>query len=169
MAKRKRKAPAAEAAPSPHLAKRRVMFGAVVLLALWPFLHHGVVAYFELDPWLYFGVSMYTQPRPIVRTVDFQYSTADGRLRTLPVHKFENPRRAWFADRAEHVAKRDAAMGRLHPIEDSAQRLFELLPRKIERLAFGFERMHLGPDARLHRRVDRVDCTRDGPVCQVDR
>jgi len=43
----------------PTRIKKRVLFVALVFLAVWPILHHGIVTTYDMDPWLYFGLSMY--------------------------------------------------------------------------------------------------------------
>jgi len=47
----------------PTRIKKRVLFVALVFLAVWPILHHGIVTTYDMDPWLYFGMSMYARPR----------------------------------------------------------------------------------------------------------
>ncbi len=42
--------------------KRRVVVAGVVLFALWPAVHRGLVAAFEMNPWKLGGWAMYARP-----------------------------------------------------------------------------------------------------------
>ena len=44
-----------------------------------------------------------------------------------------------------------------------------LNPPGVDRLAFRFERLELGPDARLAFHSARAECRRHGPSCQFVR
>ena len=58
--------------------KRQVVCMALVVLAIWPLVHHVAVRRFDLDPWKLFGWSMYTVPPRRVRA--FPVSLEDDRL-----------------------------------------------------------------------------------------
>ena len=42
--------------------KKRISAGIIVLIILWAIVHVGVVERFEMDPWRFFGFSMYAVP-----------------------------------------------------------------------------------------------------------
>ena len=46
---------------------RKVIVFVLVLVALWPAVHHRLAARYELDPWEFFGWSMYAVPLPRVQ------------------------------------------------------------------------------------------------------
>ena len=43
--------------------KRRLTFTVLVLIALWPLVHRGLVARYDLNPWKFMGFAMYCMPR----------------------------------------------------------------------------------------------------------
>lgn len=44
-------------------AKRRIVFSALLVLAVWPLAHRALVARYEISPWRLFGWAMYCQPK----------------------------------------------------------------------------------------------------------
>ncbi|MEE8508985.1 MAG: hypothetical protein V3T07_07970 [Myxococcota bacterium] len=57
--------------------KRQVVCAALLVLTIWPLVHHVTVRSLDLDPWKLFGWSMYTVPPRRVRA--FPVSLDDGR------------------------------------------------------------------------------------------
>ena len=47
---------------SSNSVQRRLLAGMVIGLAIWPVVHHGLVNRFDLNPWRFFGWSMYCLP-----------------------------------------------------------------------------------------------------------
>lgn len=43
--------------------KQRILFGALVLFALWPLVQRQIVLRYGVDPWLFHGWAMYSVPR----------------------------------------------------------------------------------------------------------
>ena len=60
-----------------YQAKKRSVIAALVLLTIWPMAHHVIVRTLDLNPWKWFGWSMYTVPPQRVRA--FPYSLDDHR------------------------------------------------------------------------------------------
>ena len=50
----------------------------LVFVALWPFVHLGLVARYEINPWKLGGFAMYTTPVPPVQVVLFEQGRAGG-------------------------------------------------------------------------------------------
>jgi hypothetical protein len=42
--------------------KKRILLAVLALLAVWPLVHMGLVARYEIDPWRFFGFAMYAVP-----------------------------------------------------------------------------------------------------------
>ncbi len=61
--------------------KKRSVITALVLLTIWPMAHHVIVRTLDLNPWKWFGWSMYTVPPQRVRA--FAFSLDDQRLLDL--------------------------------------------------------------------------------------
>ncbi len=149
--------------------KQRLAFACVLFLALWPFVHHWMVTTYEMDPWMYFGVSMYTRPRPIARVSAFETARPGQPFQPLLVRGFAEPSRSMVARRVRQLSRGAAASGRLFRPAGVVEEIFQLLPPEVDRLAFTIERLELGPDARLAFRSARAECRRHGPSCQFVR
>jgi hypothetical protein len=61
-------------------ALRRVVCCLLVALALWPALHHALVARYQLDPWEFFGWSMYAAPLPRLQVGVFERVGGEERV-----------------------------------------------------------------------------------------
>ena len=149
--------------------KRRMAFACVLFLALWPFIHHWMVTTYEMDPWMYFGVSMYTRPRPIARVSALETARPGQPFQLLLVRDFAEPSRSMVTRRVRLLARGVAASGRLYRPAGVVEEIFQLLPPEVDRLAFTIERLELGPDARLASRLARTECSRSGPSCTIVR
>ncbi|MCZ6543012.1 MAG: hypothetical protein O6768_05050 [Planctomycetota bacterium] len=64
-----------------YQAKKRSVITALVLLTIWPMAHHVIVRALDLNPWKWFGWSMYTVPPQRVRAFAF---SLDDQRRLLP-------------------------------------------------------------------------------------
>ncbi len=115
------------------MVKKRIVLNALVLFALWPAVHHGLVRTRGLNPWKLFGWSMYCLP-PKRRIGSIKVSTG-GRpeRRTLPpeIHK------AYLAYRQNR-----AVLGRRVKPDRVAAMIFEEFP-KIDRVDFEIEEISL--------------------------
>ncbi len=140
----------------PTRIKKRVVFVAIVILALWPIVHHGVVATYDINPWLYFGLSMYTKPRPFIDIVAMQAAypgqpfrsvNRDALRASLPLqsnlHKLADGR-AWY--------------GTLYNPEPVVKEMFDAFPGEINRLAFTTRSLVLDAEAMLMARDARTEC-----------
>lgn len=102
-----------------HVTKKRIVILVLVALAIWPWVHQGLVAYYDLDPWRFFGFAMYAVPPSSgwahlieIRDGDevhFHYTT----LKT-------EPRAAW-----EDYSRRRPVWGRLLEPHRIADAVFE--------------------------------------------
>ncbi|MCH8152888.1 MAG: hypothetical protein IH830_11020 [Planctomycetes bacterium] len=61
--------------------KQKTVLLAVAFLTIWPMAHHVIVRTLDLNPWKWFGWSMYTVPPQRVRA--FAFSLDDQRLLDL--------------------------------------------------------------------------------------
>ena len=140
----------------PTRIKKRVVFVAIVILALWPIVHHGVVATYDINPWLFFGLSMYTRPRPFIDIVamqaaypgqPFQSVNRDAVHTSLPLqsnlHKLADGR-AWY--------------GTLYNPEPVVEEMFDAFPGEIDRLAFTTRSLVLDAEGMLVARDARTEC-----------
>ena len=59
--------------------KRRAVVAGVVLFALWPALHRGIVAAYDANPWKLAGWAMYTRPH-FLSEVELSWLRGDQQL-----------------------------------------------------------------------------------------
>ena len=92
--------------------RRRIMMAIVAFVLVWPLAHAGLVAGYRLDPWEFFGWSMYALPAARVQVrVDVE---RDGQ--TLPLRAMGDMRR-----RVKSFARRRTALGALVSTEPLAR------------------------------------------------
>ncbi len=150
----------------PTRIKKRVVFVAIVILALWPIVHHGIVATYDINPWLYFGLSMYTRPRPFIDIVameaaypgqPFQSVNRDALHASLPLqsnlHKLANGR-AWY--------------GTLYNPEPVVDEMFDAFPSEIDRLAFTTRSLSLNTEGMLVAQDTRTECRKGEEQGEVE-
>lgn len=135
--------------------KRRLALALLAALALWPLLHRGLVARYDLNPWKLAGFAMYTTPTPPVLVVVLH--DAGGRLAPLDERGLpEATRRALDRFRSERHA-----LGRLRRPDDLARALFRARP-DLPALVVLVQRMRLDPaTARMTSTRERFVYTRD--------
>ena len=95
--------------------RRRVMLAIVVFVLVWPIAHAGLVARYQLDPWEFFGWSMYALPGARVQVlVEVE---RDGEI---------HPLRAMgeMRQRVQRFARRRNALGLLVSTEPLATEIF---------------------------------------------
>ena len=140
----------------PTRIKKRVVFVAIVILALWPIVHHRIVTTYDMDPWLYFGLSMYTRSRPIIEIVDieaayagqpFQSVNRDALRASLPLQL-----------NLHMLADARSAYGMLYNPEPVVEEMFDAFPRDIDRLAFTMRSLSLDAEGMLVPRDARTEC-----------
>jgi len=94
--------------------RRNLMASIVVFVLLWPIAHAVLVARFRIDPWEFFGWSMYALPAARVQVrVDVERG---GEVQ--PLRAMGEARR-----RIQRFARRRTAMGRLAPTESLAREI----------------------------------------------
>ncbi len=95
--------------------KRTLVVAGVVLFALWPAVHRGLVAVFDVNPWKLAGWAMYVRPH-------FASELVLSRLRgseELPVGVLT----PWEQTLADEFVERRYSLGRLASPESLAQEL----------------------------------------------
>ncbi len=90
--------------------KRRIVWLGLVVLALWPPLHHAIFRRFDLSPWKGFGWAMYCVPPRVINT--------------SPV-----PERRAIYDAAGEFGRRRAEFGTLVKPKELADVILELYPQ----------------------------------------
>jgi hypothetical protein len=142
--------------------KKRILFSMGVAVALWPALHHLAVRRYELSPWMYFGFSMYTRPRPIVEVVDVRIGFGRGPLRTVD-GRMLGPNAEEKAKRIGHltgtIALSRLAHGTLGRPEAPMAELFGLFP-KAGRISVQVKIREMDDQATMSTRLVDYDCTR---------
>ena len=140
----------------PTRIKKRVVIVAIVILALWPIVHHGIVATYEINPWLFFGLSMYTRSRPIIEIIDieaayagqtFQSVNRDALRASLPLHL-----------NLHMLARGRWSYGTLYNPEPVVEEMFNAFPHDVDRLAFTMRSLSLDAEAMLVARDARTEC-----------
>jgi hypothetical protein len=94
--------------------RRRVMLAIVAFVLVWPVAHAGLVARYRLDPWEFFGWSMYALPAARVQIrVDVERGGE-----TAPLRAMGDMRR-----RVQAFARRRTALGTLASTEVLAREI----------------------------------------------
>ena len=151
-ASRRASRPSARTAPAAW--KRRVVRGTLLLVALWPFAHRGLVARFDVSPWKFGGWAMYAAPTPPVLVAVFRPDVGGWRL--VSRERFSPATQATF-DRFEQARH---ALGDFHRPDALARAVLDERPDLAE-IAIVVERMRLDPaTARMTSRKARYDYDR---------
>ena len=132
--------------------RRRLMATIVALTLFWPLGHLVLVERFRLDPWEFFGWSMYALPGG-----QMQIAVEAERM------GISKPLRAMGASRQAILllARRRSALGTLASVESTAREILAEDPA-IDALVFVFREIRLDPEsARLVSRDDRVRFERE--------
>jgi len=142
--------------------KKRMLFGVLVLVTVWPAIHHVAVERWEVNPWMFFGLSMYTRPRPIVKVVDLQIGMGRQPLRTVEGTMLgADPQRK--ADEISYLTGKLAldrlAYGTLRSPVGTVGEIFTLFPR-AKRMHIQVEIGEMNAAATMSTRLIDYDCTR---------
>ncbi len=139
--------------------KKRIVFAALMLVVVWPLVHHGLVRRYEINPWKFFGWSMYCiQPG---RLELLFFPVADGG---------ESPK--WYAgqpaeltDAIGEYLNRRRVWGLLLPPDEVASAVFDHAPRlnkvrlEVSETVMDTRTSRLGQ--RTHQYFYAMDRTRD--------
>lgn len=140
----------------PTRIKKRVVFVAIVFLAFWPIVHHVIVTTYEINPWIYFGLSMYAKASPTVDIVALEAA--------YPGQPFQSVNRD--ALRASLLLRRNLRLladnrhsyGTLYNPETVAKEMFDEFPSDVDRLAFTMQLLNLDAKGVLMARNLRTEC-----------
>ncbi len=136
--------------------KKRVVFFAIAFLWVWPMLHHVMVTAYDMDPWLYFGMSMYARARPTIYIgameaaypgQPFQSVNRDAVQASLPLLR-----------NLEMLANGRTNYGTLYNPEPVVKEIFKAFPRDIDRLAFTVRSLSLDAEGMLVAQDARTEC-----------
>jgi len=136
--------------------KKRAVFVAMMFLAVWPMAHHVIVTAYDMDPWLYFGMSMYARARPtiLIGAIDaaypgqpFQSVNPDAVQASLPLQRY-----------LEMLANDRTNYGILYNPEPIVKEIFKEFPRDIDRLAFTVRSLSLNDEGMMVPRDARTEC-----------
>ena len=79
--------------------KQKLVVVMLAVLAVWPLLHHSLVRRYELNPWRFFGWSMYTRPvnkiAVRVRPSSGDYAALDGATVAGELAAYIRARASW--------------------------------------------------------------------------
>ncbi len=140
----------------PTRIKKRVVFFAIAFLWVWPIIHHGIVTAYDMDPWLYFGMSMYARPRPTIYIgameaaypgQPFQSVNRDAVQASLPLQR-----------NLQMLANGRTNYGTLYNPEPVVKEIFKAFPRNIARLAFTVRSLSLNAEGMLVAQDTRTEC-----------
>jgi len=140
----------------PTRIKKRVVFFAIVFLGIWPIVHHGIVTTYEMDPWLYFGMSMYARARPTIYIgameaaypgQPFQPVNRDAVQASLPLQR-----------NLEMLTNDRSNYGTLYNPEPVVKEIFKAFPRDIDRLAFTVRSLSLNEEGMMVAKDTRTVC-----------
>jgi len=136
--------------------KKRVVFFTIVFLAIWPIVHHGIITTYDMDPWLYFGMSMYARARPTIYIgameaaypgQPFQSVNPDAVQASLPLQR-----------NLEMLANGRTHYGILYNPEPVVKEIFKAFPHDIDRLAFTVRSLSLNDEGMMVARDARTEC-----------
>jgi len=146
--------------------KKRVVFAAIVFLAIWPMVHHGLVAIYEINPWIFFGLSMYVRANPMPDIValeaaypgqTFQAVNRDALRVSLPLRQS-----------LRTLVDGRSSYGTLYNPETVVEEIFDEFPSDIDRLAFTMQLLSLDAEGVLMARNLRTECRKGKERGQVD-
>ncbi len=140
----------------PTRIKKRVAFVVIMFLAVWPIIHHGIVTKYDIDPWLYFGLSMYARPRPILGFIALEAAYPGESFRSV------NP----DALQADSPLRRNIRMltdgrawyGTLFNSEHVVKEMFDAFPSDIDRVSFTMRVLNLNAEGMLVAQDTRTEC-----------
>ena len=105
--------------------KRRIVWLGLVVLALWPPLHHAIFRRFDLSPWKGFGWAMYCVPPRVINTSPF---SLDDRA-PVSTARLNDPQRRAIYDAAGEFGRWRAEFGTLVKPDELADVILELYPQ----------------------------------------
>ncbi len=140
----------------PTRIKKRVLFVALVFLAVWPILHHGIVTTYDMDPWLYFGLSMYARPRPILGVIALEAAYPGESFRSVNLNALlaNSPLRR----NIRMLTDGRAWYGTLHNPEPVVEEMFDAFPSDIDRISFTMRSLSLDAEGMLVAQDARTEC-----------
>ena len=151
--------------------KKRAVFGFVLFLGLWPIFHHWLVTRYEMDPWKYFGMSMYAKTRPMVNLASMEMAYPGELFQELPFRSPEDRFAVTLLEKTLELVARRKNYGTLYRPEVIVREMFQILPSEIDRLTFTMGLLSLDSKAMLTLRVVRTECKkemdRSGVECKV--
>lgn len=138
----------------------RVILAVVGFVAIWPLLHRGIVAAYDVNPWKLGGFAMYTTPTPPVLAVAFEPRGDDG----VPIRNENLPLVAQLAHR--DFEGRRWVLGELHRPDGFAREVLRARPELGEVIVL-VQRMVLDPSsARMESRTVHYTYDRNGLVAE---
>ncbi len=143
----------------PTRVKKRIVFVSIVLLALWPIVHQWIVAKYDIDPWLFFGLSMYTRARPILGITAFEAAYAGQQLRSVNQDALRVART--LQRNLQELVNGRASYGTLYNPEPVVEEMFDAFPLGVDRLAFTIRLLSLDAEGMLIARDVRTECRKD--------
>ncbi len=146
--------------------KKRVVFFAIVFLWVWPMLHHVMVTAYDMDPWLYFGMSMYARPRPILGVIALQAAYPGESFRSVNLNALPTDSPLWRNIRM--LTDGRAWYGTLFNPEPVVEEMVDAFPRDIDRLAFTMRSLSLDAEGMMVARDARTECRKGGEPGNVE-
>jgi hypothetical protein len=140
-----------------------MLLGLLLFVAIWPLLHRGLVAEFQLNPWKLGGFAMYATATPPLRVTVFR-NTSDG---VAPLDERRLP--AAIREELMRFRIRRHALGRLHSADDVGRSILAALP-EIDWIVVSIQRMTIDPEtARMRSSRNRYRYSKDSEQSQPDR
>ncbi len=140
----------------PTRIKKRVLFFAILFLAVWPTVHHVMVSAYDMDPWLYFGMSMYARPRPILGFIALQAAYPGESFRS--VNPDALPADSPLRRNIRMLTDGRAWYGTLHNPEPVVEEMFDAFPSDIDRVSFTMRVLNLNAKGMLVAQDTRTEC-----------
>jgi hypothetical protein len=136
--------------------KKRAVFLLMVVLSVWPLAHHWMATTWDMDPWRFFGFSMYAVPKSRVALVTFGFGVDPD----VPTPELTDDQRRAFMQLAGDLRGGRQALGTLYPWRSTFRRMFDLLPEEIGTISIVLGKSYLDEEAMLRIRRLEMECRR---------
>ena len=128
--------------------KKRVAVVLLVLISAWPIAHHVIVGHYGLNPWKWFGWSMYTVPPKYMHV----YTNSGATGQRLPFDTLSSEWRQRLLASYKEFGDIHLELGRWVTPDDFARVLFECYPNE-ERIDIVVKRHGLDHDTAMIEQV----------------
>ena len=140
----------------PTARKKGAVFLLMLTLSVWPIAHHWMVTTWDMDPWRFFGFSMYSMPKSRVAVLSFHFGVDPS----VPPPELTDDQRRTFLRLVNDLRGGRQTLGRLYPWRSTFRQMFALLPEEIGTISIVLGKSYLDQEAMLRVRKLKMECRR---------